>query len=206
MVLPAPVWPTMATVWPGSTVKETSFRIHSMSVNAASSVRAFGRFGAAVHELSLFGRQLLIGEPDMAELDAVRSVARCVDCAGLTISGCGIEQLEDALAGGHGGLQDVVLVAQVLNGPPEALRVLLNMASTPMVTVPGEHAEAAAPDHERDGDRRQEFDRGVVERVGKDRVFERDHVQAVDCFKVLVGALFAIEELHHAPCRRCVPA
>ena len=34
----------------------------------------------------------------------------------------GVEQLEDALAGGHGGLQDVVLVAEVLNGPQEALR------------------------------------------------------------------------------------
>ena len=49
----------------------------------------------------------------------------------------GIEQLEDALAGGHGRLQDVVLVAQVLNGPPEALRVL------------DEHGEHA------DGDRRR---------------------------------------------------
>ncbi len=33
---PAPVWPTMATVCPGSTVKETSFRIHSMPSIAAS--------------------------------------------------------------------------------------------------------------------------------------------------------------------------
>ena len=59
-------------------------------------------------------------------------------------------------------------------------------------------AEAAAPDHQRDGDGTEKFDRGIVERVGEDRVFEGDHVLAVDRFKVLVGALLAIEELHHA--------
>ena len=48
VVLPAPVWPTMATVCPGSTRKETSRSTHSSS---------FG-FGTAV-----------IGEPDIAEFD-----------------------------------------------------------------------------------------------------------------------------------------
>ena len=45
-------------------------------------------------------------------------------CAGETIVGLGVEQLEDALAGGHGCLQDVVFVAEVLDGAEEALRVL----------------------------------------------------------------------------------
>ena len=62
----------------------------------------------------------------------------------------------------------------------------------------GEHAEAAAPDDERDGDGGENFDGGVVERVGEDRVFERDHVQAVDGLEVVEGALLAIEELHNA--------
>ena len=44
--------------------------------------------------------------------------------AGETMVGLGVEELEDALAGGHGGLQDVVLLAEVLDGPEEALRVL----------------------------------------------------------------------------------
>ncbi len=79
--------------------------------------------------------ELLISEPDVAELDAVGAVAR-LRMGGADDLRRGVEQLEDALAGGHGGLQDVVLVAQILNGPPEALRVLLNMASTPMVTEP----------------------------------------------------------------------
>ncbi len=59
----------------------------------------------------------------MAEFDAVAAVAldgmRRAHNLRLRV-----EQLEDALAGGHGRLQDVVLVAQILNRPPEALRVL----------------------------------------------------------------------------------
>ena len=35
VVLPAPVWPTMAAVSLGSMVKETPRRIHSMSVEGA---------------------------------------------------------------------------------------------------------------------------------------------------------------------------
>src|ERR1039458_9879293 len=59
------------------------------------------------------------------------------------------------------------------------------------------HAETAAPNDERDGYRGKKVDRGVVKRVGEDRVFEGDHVLAVDVFKVLVGARLAVEELHY---------
>ncbi len=59
------------------------------------------------------------------------------------------------------------------------------MASTPIVTVPCEHAKAAAPDDQRDGDGGEQFDRGVVEGVGEDGVFEGDHVLAIDGFKVV---------------------
>jgi len=43
-----------------------------------------------------------------------------------------------------------------------------------------EDAESAEPDDERDSHGREQLDGGIVERVGKDGVFERDHVQAVD--------------------------
>ncbi len=42
---------------------------------------------------------------------------------------------------------------------------------------------------------------GIVKRVGEDGVFESDHVQPVYAFKILVGALFAVEQLHHAHAR-----
>ncbi len=74
----------------------------------------------------------------------------------------------------------------------------MNMFSTPMVTDAGEHAEAAAPDDQRNGDGGEQIDGRIVERVGEDGVFEGDHVLAVDVFEVVVGALLAVEELHHA--------
>src|SRR5262249_36055243 len=67
--------------------------------------------------------KLAVGEPDMVELNA----ACACGCAWL-IRRCDvdrrIEQFEDAFARSHGGLQDVVLVAQVLDGTEKALRIL----------------------------------------------------------------------------------
>ena len=95
-------------------------------------------------------------------------------------------------------MQDVELVAEILNGRQKRCEYMLNMASTPMETEPVMHAEASAPDYKGNGHRREQLDRRVVEGVGEDRVFERDHVQAVDVFEVVVGALFAVEELDDA--------
>ena len=88
---------------------------------------------------------------------------------------------------------------------------------TPRVTVPKNAAEpvwqggcvlrpghgvakdgdaAAEPDDERDGDGAEEFDDGVVERVGEDRVGPGDLVFGVDGCEVVEGALLAVEELH----------
>ncbi len=76
----------------------------------------------------VFGREALIGEPDVAELDAALPAG--VLCSGLGAGvdavwrndfGLGVQELEDAFARGHGGLQDVVLFAQVLDGTEEAL-------------------------------------------------------------------------------------
>ena len=53
-----------------------------------------------------------------------------------------------------------------------------------------QHAEAASPDHQRDGHRGEQLDRGIIERVGEDGVFEGDHVLAVDGFE--------------SPCRRAL--
>src|SRR5579859_4015890 len=92
VVLPAPVWPTIARVWPGSTRKETSRRTQSSS----------------------------------AEAD---SLSRGIDGNGL------VEELEDALGSGHGGLQDVEFFAEVLDGAEKTGGVH---------GEGGEHAEAEA--------------------------------------------------------------
>src|SRR5580658_10524328 len=77
--------------------------------------RSGPRYGAL-----LLLRQLLVGKPDMAKLDAVRSIAQ-LRVRRVHYLRRRIQQLEDALAGCHRRLQDVVLVAQVLDGAPEAL-------------------------------------------------------------------------------------
>ena len=122
----------------------------------------------------------------------------------------GVEQLEDALAGGHGGLQDVVLVAEVLDGAEEALRVLDEgdqhaegdgaedrVAQAPLVIAGvAEDGVAAAPDDQRDGGGAEELDDGVVEGVGEDGVGPRLFVLGVDGGEVVEGAALAVEELH----------
>src|SRR5947209_2692993 len=64
-----------------------------------------------------------VSEPDMIELDPA-GPGRCPgDCRRGDFGGS-IDQLENALTGGHGRLQDVVFLAQILNGAEETLRVL----------------------------------------------------------------------------------
>ena len=126
--------------------------------------------------------------------------------AGETISGSVSMQLEDALAGGHGRLQDVVFLAQILNGAEEALRVLDEGDEHAERDGTAHNAASADPDHQGDRDGTEYFDHRIVEGVCQDGVFEGDHVRAVDGFEVIVGALLAVEELHHAHARSHVPA
>ncbi len=121
--------------------------------------------------------------------------------AGLTISGAVSSSLKMRSQAAMAACRMLYLSLRSWIGRQKRCEYMLKLASMPMVTEPGQHAESAAPDHERNGDGREQLDRRVVERVGEDRVLERDHVQAVDGLKVLVGALFAIEELHDASCR-----
>ena len=71
----------------------------------------------------LFHRNLAVGEPDVVELDAARPFCAHRHLRRLHL-GLGIQQAEDPLTGGHGGLQDVHLLAQVHDGAEEAQRVL----------------------------------------------------------------------------------
>ncbi len=117
MVLPAPVWPTTAMVWLGSRAKETSRNTQS---------------GSPGFEPETDGPQLLaffrewnvaIGEPNVIELDASRA-GDLLRFGGREDLGFRIEQLEDTLTRCHRRLQNVVLLAQVLNRAEKPLRVL----------------------------------------------------------------------------------
>jgi len=90
------------------------------------------------------------------------------------------------LARSHGRLQDVVLLAQVLDGPEEALRVLHEGDEHAERGGAGEHAQASEPDDAGDRRRREHFDHGIVNGVREDGVLERVHVGAVDLLELLV--------------------
>src|ERR1017187_6413411 len=132
--------------------------------------------------------------------------------------GLGVDELEYALAGGHGGLQDVVLLAEVHDGPEESLRVLDEAdedADGDGAEEAGDarwiHSEgvgrgeesgivqdglAAAPEDESDGGGREEFDDRVVPGVSEDGVGPGLLVLGVDGGEGVEGAALAIEELH----------
>ncbi len=115
VVFPAPVWPTMARVCPGAMWKETSRKTQSSS------------FGI---------RAAVVGEPHVAKFDfAARSGKSQRSFRGRRGQRL-VQQLENALAGGHGRLQDVEFFAQVLNGAEEALRVLHERDQHADVTTP----------------------------------------------------------------------
>src|SRR4029077_13228098 len=140
--------------------------------------------------------KLAVGEPDVVELnpsDALR-LARLRRRGDLHRR---IQQFEDTLAGRHGRLQDVVLVAQILYGAEEALRVLHERGQHADGDGAAKHTESAEINHHGDGHAGKDFNHRVVERVGHDRVFEGVHVLGVDAVKAAVGAPFAVEKLQH---------
>ena len=87
---------------------------------------------------------------------------------------------------------------EVLDGAPEALRVLDERDEDADGDGAAQHAATADPDDQGDGDGGEHLDRGIVEGVGEDCVFESDQVGAVDRFEVVEGALLPAEELHDA--------
>src|ERR1700761_8343936 len=136
------------------------------------------RVGGTRKKGSVVLADILIGEPDALELDTARaitgaSVRRRSDVRRF------VEQFEDAFGCRHRRLQDVVFVAEVLDGAEEALRILnecdenaesdyvseyakvhdatVGRNEIAVVRDPGEHrgvqySAATEPDHECDGE------------------------------------------------------
>src|SRR6185312_746377 len=159
-----------------------------------------------------------VGKPHMLEFDSARAMRFFCDRRRGDFHRS-IEQLEYAFTGGHGGLQNVVLVAQVLDGTEEALRVAhkgdqnaerrdrgdcmnhrqvvdelqSDRGDRPLV----KDSIASEPDDAGNGDVRKNFNDRVIKGVGEDGVLVRLHVAFVDFGKLAEGALFAVEQLQH---------
>ena len=153
VVLPAPVCPTTAMVSPGSMLKLTSRSTQSSSV---------------------------VGEPDVIELEAAAAIGHRLRRGGARDLRLVSSSLKMRSADGHGGLQDVVLFAEVLNGAEEAQAVLEERHQH----AEGERAlldaESAVGEQHGEGEHAEELDHRVEPAVGEDGVLERVHVLAVD--------------------------
>ncbi len=129
-----------------------------------------------------------------------------------------IQQLEDAFAGGHGRLQDVIFFAEVHDWAKESQSVLdegdqhsqrrhrrhqtkcdqrfpIELHRDAVRGNATHHVAAAEPNYACNRDGGKNLDCRVVDRVSHDRIFERFHVDAIDFREPVVGLAFAIEEL-----------
>ena len=109
-----------------------------------------------------------------------------------------VQQFEDALGAGHGRLQDVVLVAQVLDGPEKALRVLDEGDGGACRHQPAQSHAAALVEDDGHRHRTQEFHRRIKEAVRQDGVLVGFHVGGVDLFELAEAEIFMVEKLEHA--------
>ena len=141
---------------------------------------------------------IAIAEPHVAEFNfAPRMVER---------NGVGIrfdqhrliEQLEDALGGGHGGLQDVEFLAQVLNRPEKTLREHGESREDAKTEGAVENAVSARPKNQSDGGEAEEFDGRIKKSVGEDGIAPGEHIVTIALLKFIHGLAFAVEELYDA--------
>ena len=108
-----------------------------------------------------------------------------------------VQQLEDALGGGHGRLHDVVLFAQILNGAEESHAVLEEGHHHADLDGAAAHAESAVGQQQRQSQHAEKFGDGIKPAVGDDGVLVGVHVIAIDLLEFGAAARFAIEELQH---------
>ncbi len=92
-------------------------------------------------------------------------------------------------------MQDVVLLAQILNRPEEAQSILQEGRHHTQCQSARLHAEPAIRQDAGQRQHRDEFDHWIKPAVGGDGVLVCLHMLAIDHFEIARGALFAIEKL-----------
>ncbi len=148
----------------------------------------------------LFGGLGFVGvaEPDVAEFDFAAGGFEADGVGGRDRGGWFVEEFEDALGGGHGGLQDVEFFAEVLDRAKEARRVHRESGEDAEAQRAVEYAIAARPIDEGYREDAEDFHGWIKEREGEDGVAPCQHVVAIAAAKFGAGFLFAVEELHDA--------
>src|SRR5207302_504402 len=87
-----------------------------------------------------------IGEPDVAEFNLAARLPQRKRLGGRGDRHRLVEQLEDALGAGHRRLQHIELLAEILNGPEEPLRVLHESDQDADLDAARQHPQAAEPE------------------------------------------------------------
>ena len=129
----------------------------------------------------------LVGEGDVLEAD-LAGEGRGQGCRVLGDGLLVVQQLEDALAGGQGGLHDVVALGQLADGPEEAPRLLDEGQQQAPGDGPGLELEARIEDQGRQGAGGDELHHREEHRVGEDGAEEGLEVVLVDGLELLGAA------------------
>ena len=171
VVLPAPVWPTTATVSPGS-MREAHVPQHPVLV--------------------------LVGEPDVVELDARgarrgRGRGRGAAIARLGVSSSLKMRSEDAMA----DCRMLYFSLRSWMGRKKRSPYWKKATTTPSVSAPRANAEAAVGEDARQRQHGEELHHRVEPAVGDDGVLVRVHVVAVDALELLGALPLPVEELQH---------
>src|SRR5437879_5320540 len=139
-----------------------------------------------------------IAEPHVAKFDfAARMVERNRVGIGFDRHRL-IQELEDALGCSHGGLEDVELFAEVLNGAEEALGEHGEGGENTKGEAAGKNANSTGPKDQGNGGEAEKLDRGIEESVSENGVAPGEHVVAITLLEFIHGFALAIEELHDA--------
>ncbi len=106
--------------------------------------------------------------------------------------------MEDALGSGHGRLQDIEFVAEILDRLKEALRIQHEFDQHADGHEADQGLESSVPEGGDDGGDAEELDGGIEESEGQDGVLIRFHVDAVELGELVTRFALAIKELHDA--------
>ncbi len=109
-----------------------------------------------------------------------------------------VEELENALGGGHRGLKNVEFFAEILNGTEKALGEHSEGGEDAESDAAGKNAVSAGPIDQSDGGEAEKLDGRVEESVRENGVAPGEHIVAIALAKFVHGFLFAVKELHDA--------
>ncbi len=182
--------------------------LHFVESQQQTGNRGLARAGVAHHGDGLAGLDaeadvaqhpvlVFVGEPDVVELHGGGRSRKGRGLGGRLDLHGRVEQLENALGRGHGGLHDVVLFAQILNGAEESHAILEESHQHADLDSAAADAESAVGQQQRQRQHAQKLHHRIKPAVGDDGVLVGFHVVAIDLLEFGAAAGFAIEELQH---------